>query len=99
MRPSTCFKNASISCLQPLQCLATAIAVSKHPSRQVRTFADRTVEIIPEHEKVKEEIIVGYQANKYYPVRLGDVFNSRYKVVAKLGWGVYSTVWLCRDLT
>ena len=61
------------------------IAASKHASHQLRTFADRTVDIIPEHEKVEEENIVGYQANKYYPVRLGDVFNSRYKVVAKLG--------------
>jgi hypothetical protein len=65
----------------------------------VRTFADGIVRIIPEHEKVEERNIAGYQANKYYPVRLGDVFNSRYKVVAKLGWGVYSTVWLCRNLT
>jgi hypothetical protein len=31
-------------------------------------------------------------------VHLGEVFQSRYQVVAKLGFGVYSTVWLCRDL-
>jgi hypothetical protein len=31
-------------------------------------------------------------------VRLGEVFESRYQVVAKLGHGTASTVWLCRDL-
>ena len=31
-------------------------------------------------------------------VRLGDVFdNQRYKVLRKLGYGQYSTVWLARD--
>ncbi|EXJ86262.1 hypothetical protein A1O1_06632 [Capronia coronata CBS 617.96] len=34
----------------------------------------------------------------FYPVRLGDVFQSGYQVVAKLGFGTASTVWLCRDL-
>ncbi|KAI9068928.1 kinase-like protein [Trametes sanguinea] len=34
----------------------------------------------------------------YYPVRLGQVFHSgRYCVVRKLGWGLYSNVWLARD--
>lgn len=84
-QPPKCFKNISPPFIQVLQGLATPIAASKHASHQLRTFADRTVDIIPEHEKVEEENIVGYQANKYYPVRLGDVFNSRYKVVAKLG--------------
>jgi len=32
------------------------------------------------------------------PQQLGDVFDSRYQVVAKLGFGTASTVWLCRDL-
>ncbi|XP_065142294.1 SRSF protein kinase 3 [Paramisgurnus dabryanus] len=34
----------------------------------------------------------------YHPIQLGDVFNKRYKVVSKLGWGYFSTVWLCIDL-
>nr|XP_055043878.1 SRSF protein kinase 3 [Misgurnus anguillicaudatus] len=34
----------------------------------------------------------------YHPVQLGDVFNKRYKVLSKLGWGYFSTVWLCIDL-
>lgn len=34
----------------------------------------------------------------YYPVTIGDLFNGRYHVVRKLGWGHFSTVWLCWDL-
>ncbi|XP_073679181.1 SRSF protein kinase 3 [Garra rufa] len=34
----------------------------------------------------------------YHPVHVGDVFNKRYKVLSKLGWGYFSTVWLCIDL-
>uniref|UniRef100_A0A3P9JJP7 non-specific serine/threonine protein kinase n=1 Tax=Oryzias latipes TaxID=8090 RepID=A0A3P9JJP7_ORYLA len=35
----------------------------------------------------------------YHPVRIGDTFNRRYRVVSKLGWGFFSTVWLCSDLS
>nr|XP_040050308.1 SRSF protein kinase 3 [Gasterosteus aculeatus aculeatus] len=34
----------------------------------------------------------------YHPVQIGDTFNKRYQVLSKLGWGYYSTVWLCLDL-
>ncbi|XP_031421724.1 SRSF protein kinase 3 [Clupea harengus] len=34
----------------------------------------------------------------YHPVQVGDIFNKRYQVVSKLGWGFFSTVWLCHDL-
>lgn len=37
-------------------------------------------------------------AGGYYPVKIGDLFNGRYHVVRKLGWGHFSTVWLCWDL-
>uniref|UniRef100_A0A8C9AMN3 non-specific serine/threonine protein kinase n=1 Tax=Prolemur simus TaxID=1328070 RepID=A0A8C9AMN3_PROSS len=29
---------------------------------------------------------------------IGDLFNGRYHVVRKLGWGHFSTVWLCWDI-
>lgn len=47
---------------------------------------------------IEEETLPGYLAERYYPVRLGEVSQSRYKVIAKLGYGSSSTVWLCRDL-
>ena len=32
----------------------------------------------------------------YHPVKIGDVY-SHYRVIRKLGWGHFSTVWLSRD--
>ncbi|XP_067408499.1 SRSF protein kinase 3 isoform X5 [Emydura macquarii macquarii] len=39
-----------------------------------------------------------YCKGGYHPVAMGDLFNGRYHVVRKLGWGHFSTVWLCWDL-
>jgi len=65
---------------------------------QPRTFPTTGFELVPENERVEEERLPGYKAEEYYPVHLGEVFVSRYQVLAKLGYGGGSTVWLCRDL-
>ncbi|KAF2875293.1 kinase-like domain-containing protein [Massariosphaeria phaeospora] len=40
-----------------------------------------------------------YRVGGYHPIALGDLFNDgRYKVLHKLGWGGYSTVWAAKDL-
>ncbi|XP_067643162.1 SRSF protein kinase 3 isoform X2 [Eurosta solidaginis] len=39
-----------------------------------------------------------YCRGGYHPVIIGDIFDNRFRVVRKLGWGHFSTVWLCRDL-
>lgn len=44
-----------------------------------------------------EEPLKDYTPEGYHPVGLGDVFQDRYKIVRKLGWGGYSTVWLAHD--
>ena len=33
----------------------------------------------------------------FHPVHLGDMFDNRYRVFRKLGFGAYSTSWLARD--
>ncbi|CAI2348411.1 unnamed protein product [Caenorhabditis sp. 36 PRJEB53466] len=38
-----------------------------------------------------------YKRGGYHPVNIGDVFNGRYHVIRKLGWGHFSTVWLAWD--
>ena len=39
-----------------------------------------------------------YKKGGYHPVALGDTLkDGRYKVLHKLGWGGYSTVWAARD--
>ncbi|KAI5865652.1 kinase-like protein [Durotheca rogersii] len=39
-----------------------------------------------------------YHPGGYHPVELGDEFNGRYRVIRKIGYGEYSTVWLVVDL-
>jgi hypothetical protein len=48
---------------------------------------------------IEEEKLPHYQAEQFYPVRIGEIINSQYQVLGKLGYGAYSTVWLCRDLS
>ncbi|XP_026837763.1 SRSF protein kinase 2 [Drosophila erecta] len=45
----------------------------------------------------REECADDYVYGGYHPVSIGDVFASRYHVIKKLGWGHFSTVWLCYD--
>lgn len=47
----------------------------------------------------EQEDPADYVKGGYHPVRIGDVYNGRYHVIRKLGWGHFSTVWLCWDLT
>ncbi|XP_059186302.1 SRSF protein kinase 3-like [Centropristis striata] len=39
-----------------------------------------------------------YGIGGYHPVEIGEIFVDRYQVVKKLGWGHFSTVWLCWDM-
>ncbi|RMD41612.1 hypothetical protein DV735_g3524, partial [Chaetothyriales sp. CBS 134920] len=38
-----------------------------------------------------------YEPGGFHPVHLGDVYDNRYRVVYKLFFGGFSTVWLARD--
>lgn len=46
---------------------------------------------------LEEEGIENYHIGGLLPVSLGEVYGSKYKVLRKLGYGQYSTVWLVRD--
>ncbi|PHJ24962.1 cmcg kinase (incomplete catalytic triad) [Cystoisospora suis] len=39
-----------------------------------------------------------YRKGGYHPVKVGEIYNHRYRIEAKLGWGHFSTVWLATDL-
>ncbi|XP_064161930.1 SRSF protein kinase 1b isoform X1 [Anguilla rostrata] len=39
-----------------------------------------------------------YCKGGYHHVKIGDLFNGRYHVIRKLGWGHFSTVWLAWDV-
>lgn len=49
-------------------------------------------------EPIEEETLPDYDAEHFYPIHIGDTLNARYSVLGKLGYGITSTVWLCRDL-
>jgi serine/threonine-protein kinase SRPK1 len=38
-----------------------------------------------------------YCKGGYHHVNIGDIYNDRYKVLRKVGWGHFSTVWLSWD--
>ncbi|KAI9932288.1 hypothetical protein ASPWEDRAFT_51039 [Aspergillus wentii DTO 134E9] len=38
-----------------------------------------------------------YRSGGYHPVAIGDHLHGRYRIVHKLGFGGYSTIWLARD--
>ena len=40
----------------------------------------------------------GYRPGGYHPVHIGDFVHERYRVIHKLGFGTFSTLWLARDL-
>ncbi|KAJ5558026.1 kinase-like domain-containing protein [Penicillium sp. DV-2018c] len=49
-------------------------------------------------EKLEEETLPTYQPERYYPVSQGEILNDRYQTLAKIGYGVTSTIWLAKDL-
>jgi len=38
-----------------------------------------------------------YEPGGYHPVTVDDLLHNRYRIVDKLGFGGYSTIWLARD--
>jgi hypothetical protein len=63
-----------------------------------RTFASTGFEVLDASSKVEEETLPTYDAKAFYPGRLGEVIGDQYQVIAKLGYGTSSTVWLSHDL-
>eukprot|EP00755_Sulcionema_specki_P033667 Sspe_Gene.20621::Locus_7586_Transcript_1_1_Confidence_1.000_Length_3772::g.20621::m.20621/K08832/SRPK3, STK23; serine/threonine-protein kinase SRPK3 len=49
--------------------------------------------VATEDEEDPEE----YCPGGYHPAQEGDIYNDRYRVCCKLGWGQFSTVWLAHD--
>lgn len=58
----------------------------------------RSLVRLPAESPLDEETLPHYDPQQFYPVRIGDVFDERYQVSGKLGYGAYSTSWLCRDM-
>jgi len=74
-------------------------------ARSYHSRSDRAPDDDEEEEEIlgsdddEQEAPSDYVKGGYHPVKIGDLFHNRYHVVRKLGWGHFSTVWLCWDLT
>ncbi|KAK0208446.1 kinase-like domain-containing protein [Desarmillaria ectypa] len=76
------------------------MAPQQSPARYSYVVTSAGPKILPVEEPSckDEESPADYNAGGYLPVKLSDSFkNNRYKVVRKLGWGHFSTVWLVKD--
>lgn len=60
--------------------------------RHNRDLIKEIAELEDEQEELKD-----YCWGGYYPVELGELLFRRYRVIRKLGWGHFSTVWLACD--
>ena len=50
-------------------------------------------------DESEDEGAEGYRKGGYHPVAVGDTYkDGRYVVREKLGWGHFSTVWICDDV-
>ena len=50
-----------------------------------------------DYSDTQNERAKDYRKGGYHPVAVGELYNKRYRVVQKLGWGYFSTVWLVWD--
>uniref|UniRef100_A0A1A9V961 non-specific serine/threonine protein kinase n=1 Tax=Glossina austeni TaxID=7395 RepID=A0A1A9V961_GLOAU len=62
------------------------------------TTTNDTLDTVLSGTEDEQESVSEYCRGGYHPVLIGDVFQNRFRVVRKVGWGNFSTVWLCRDL-
>lgn len=78
-------------------CLRRARVLNSKPSVP-RHYPTTGFEVIASSQLVEEETWEWYAPEKFYPVRIGELFKRQYQVVGKLGYGAHGTAWLCRDL-
>ena len=67
--------------------------------KRKRSMSSRSTSMFEESEEEEEEDPNDYKKGGYHPVQVGELYkDGRYKVIRKLGWGHFSTVWLVQDL-
>lgn len=48
---------------------------------------------------IEEATLPTYRADLFHPTHPGQILNSKYRIISKLGYGAYSTVWLAENLS
>nr|VWO94649.1 Cytochrome P450 monooxygenase BOT1 (EC (Botrydial biosynthesis cluster protein 1) (Calcineurin-dependent protein 5) [Ganoderma boninense] len=65
--------------------LAGLVASRPRPPSPPRPPSTASFETLDPSQRVEEETLSWYNPQAFYPVRIGEVFHSRYQVVGKLG--------------
>jgi serine/threonine-protein kinase SRPK3 len=77
---------------------ATQGVVTPPSSEHSTTQGSRaTPNEIPSDSLIDEERLSTYNSKDYYHPNPDDVLSQQYKLIAKVGWGSSSTVWLAED--
>lgn len=94
--------------LQARKKRAKAKKTNKKPAPNVRSRQPPQQETSPQEPEEPEEILGSddeeqedpndYCKGGYHHVKVGDLYNGKYHVIRKLGWGHFSTVWLAWDI-
>ncbi|XP_031357667.1 SRSF protein kinase 2-like isoform X1 [Photinus pyralis] len=72
------------------------------PIESPSTFSIKKLQEIAEKDQDADiESALDYCPGGYMPVTIGQTIgpDNRYQIVRKLGWGHFSTVWLCEDIS
>lgn len=100
-------------CLQQEQVYQSSLIAARLPPRRALVTTTTTCAQQPSPHNstswwsthrcdIPAEPLHRYQRGGYHPVHLGDCFEGtkgrKYRVLHKLGWGGYSTVWAARDI-
>lgn len=72
--------------------------VLPRPFESPRVFPTEGFALTDKDESLEDERLAHYDPTHFYAAQLGEVFQSRYQVLGKLGYGAHSIAWLCRDL-
>jgi serine/threonine-protein kinase SRPK3 len=74
------------------------LSSSTRPRSDPQSFPSHGFTTLDKTVPFEEEAVPDYNPDFFYPVRIGELFNDRYQIVSKLGYGTSSTIWLSRDL-
>ena len=87
----------------PITCPTCTVLVarrlaSRHIHHHANMSPDRSPQLFTHWHYPDVEPISYYRKGGYHPIHIDDVLENRYRIVNKLGYGAYGTIWLVEDL-
>lgn len=88
----------------PPSTMIMAVTARHIGARALRLISKRAfhlpapVACISSQSILDEELCPGYNPENYYPAKPGQMLGEQFQLLAKVGWGANSTVWLARDI-